>query len=323
LLKKIIFISVIINLVLAQSISLKKVYEIDSFEEKFFCRIKSIKSDDNFIYIADFSGYSIYKFSREGNYVNSKGRRGAGPGEFNSGCVDLISSDGKIYVRDLNGVTVFHEFDNNFNYIKTHKPASFIREFAPFKNGFFAFTESRESINLNILDKNFNIISNVIQKNKDEELIFNKVLIETDNTNKIILCYPLRNLIQIYSPSLELIQEIKIDYIQEKADIEIIPGYERFTKDFSLKKSKYLHSYWLNYVYYAALPDFKKNIFIQAGNKSKKYEGDIFIYNLDGKLKQRIDFDKNQIVEHISTDSLLFTVNKDKTSFSCYKIIYE
>jgi len=59
------------------------------------------------VYVSDFSDHRLWVFDARGRSQRSIGRRGQGPGEFNSPIGIAVSPDGKLYVRDQNNVTRF------------------------------------------------------------------------------------------------------------------------------------------------------------------------------------------------------------------------
>lgn len=53
-------------------------------EDIFFARVADITCDnDGFVYVCDSRANNIKKFSQEGEYIATIGRKGQGPGEFN------------------------------------------------------------------------------------------------------------------------------------------------------------------------------------------------------------------------------------------------
>jgi len=70
-------------------------------EPNYFGKITSIcvDGDDN-IYVADSELHKIFKFAREGKYIDSFGVQGQGPGEFLGTLRISMGNDGKLYVTD-------------------------------------------------------------------------------------------------------------------------------------------------------------------------------------------------------------------------------
>lgn len=115
-----------------ENISIKYLTKIEEFETNFtqnneisFGQIDSFCFDpENNIYMADSGWNKIFKFKQDGNYIESFGREGQGPGEFmgNPRGVPLkisYGNDGNFYVYDL-GNNRISVFSNNFEFIKSH-----------------------------------------------------------------------------------------------------------------------------------------------------------------------------------------------------------
>jgi len=74
-----------------------------------FYRVRGIAVDDQAnIYVADMSNFRVQKFDREGQYLQTIGRQGQGPGEFQQPTKILLDeTKGNIYVRDQMKIKVF------------------------------------------------------------------------------------------------------------------------------------------------------------------------------------------------------------------------
>jgi hypothetical protein len=97
-------------------------------ENTLFYRIRDIAVDtQNNIYVMDSGNYRIQKFDKEGNYLQTIGRKGQGPGEFMRPFNIFLDEQGNIYVMELRKL---HLFDPKGNYIKSIIPPMFIMGFA-------------------------------------------------------------------------------------------------------------------------------------------------------------------------------------------------
>ena len=87
-------------------------------ENFLFNRVMDIQVDSKGnIYVADTSNYRIQKFDRNGKYLQTIGRQGQGPGEFEyPSRVRINEITGKIYVQDL-GFSI-EIFDKQGNHVK-------------------------------------------------------------------------------------------------------------------------------------------------------------------------------------------------------------
>ena len=97
-------------------------------ENTMFYQIGSIDVDSqNNIYVMDSGNHRIQKFDKDGNYLQTIGRKGQGPGEFMRPINILLDAQGNIYVLELRKLNLF---DTKGNFIKSFVPATFIMGFA-------------------------------------------------------------------------------------------------------------------------------------------------------------------------------------------------
>lgn len=87
-----------------------------------------VDSKEN-IYVADKRNYRIQKFDINGNYIQTIGRQGQGPGEFDLPTIIRIDeTTGDIYVKDqVFGIEIFDKKGNHVKGIKTKKSFSDFR----------------------------------------------------------------------------------------------------------------------------------------------------------------------------------------------------
>ncbi|MBN1272352.1 MAG: 6-bladed beta-propeller [Candidatus Aminicenantes bacterium] len=98
------------------------------------------------IYVADMNNYRIQKFDKNGKYLQTIGRRGQGPGEFDlPDRVRIDDISNKIFVRDY---ALFMDiFDSNGDFVKTLRFDDPIHDYFPDNEGnlFIIFYESDET----------------------------------------------------------------------------------------------------------------------------------------------------------------------------------
>jgi|Deesub1362B_J571_1020462.scaffolds.fasta_scaffold00181_50 sugar lactone lactonase YvrE len=69
------------------------------------------------IYIVDSGNERIQKFDKNGKYIKTIGRKGQGPGEFDSPTSIFIDVEDNIYIKDGREIEIF---DKNGNFIKKY-----------------------------------------------------------------------------------------------------------------------------------------------------------------------------------------------------------
>lgn len=62
---------------------------------------------DGNVYVSDFLTATIWVFDADGRYVHRFGRKGEGPGEFDSPTGPALGPDGRLFIRDVSRVSVF------------------------------------------------------------------------------------------------------------------------------------------------------------------------------------------------------------------------
>jgi hypothetical protein len=140
----------------------------DDDKNYLFYEVRGIALDSQQnIYVIDWGHFRIQKFDKDGNYLQTIGRHGQGPGEF-QGTMQLRIDDlsGDIYIRD--GLYEIEKFDKNGNYIEKIKLAKAIDDFDfDGKGNFFAIqrTVSEEDLSKTLctIDTKGEIIKNYIK----------------------------------------------------------------------------------------------------------------------------------------------------------------
>jgi len=103
-------------------------------ENYMFYRVRDFEVDDQGnIYVADMANYRIQKFDKDGKYLQTIGRQGQGPGEFEQPTmVRVDEKTGNIYVKDH--VTNIDIFNRQGEYIKSIHLQNVIHDFGPLEN---------------------------------------------------------------------------------------------------------------------------------------------------------------------------------------------
>jgi hypothetical protein len=98
-------------------------------ENYMFYRVWDIAvNDQGDIYVLDSGKYRIQKYDKDGRYVQTIGRQGQGPGEFERPTGLYLDKKGNIYVL---GLSKIHLFDRQGEFIKSLVPQGFITDFVP------------------------------------------------------------------------------------------------------------------------------------------------------------------------------------------------
>jgi len=105
----------------------------ESDENYMFFRAGGIATDSQGnIYIVDGGNNRIQKFRKDGQYLQTIGRKGQGPGEFENPYDVWVDSEDNIYVSEGMKIQVFNK---NGEFIKSVKLINFITEFGITKEG--------------------------------------------------------------------------------------------------------------------------------------------------------------------------------------------
>lgn len=145
-------------------------------ESSLFLRPLNIKIDgEGNIYILDPKAYKIHKFSKDGKYLLSMGRKGEGPGEFGNAFYFCVDIKGNVYLFDSSGMRLVL-FDANGKFVKQIKIGKFLWDFKVDEKGrIFGFTNEIEGSNFNtiLIEVMQNgSISKPLAKNKEGSSIF-------------------------------------------------------------------------------------------------------------------------------------------------------
>jgi hypothetical protein len=92
----------------------------EDVDEKYnFAYIPDIEVDEEGnIYVLDSQQYRIQKYDKDGNYLQTIGRMGQGPGEWERAFAMSLDTKGRIHVKERGEI---HLFDENGEYIKSMK----------------------------------------------------------------------------------------------------------------------------------------------------------------------------------------------------------
>ncbi|MCJ7681702.1 MAG: 6-bladed beta-propeller, partial [Candidatus Aminicenantes bacterium] len=103
----------------------------DTDDNSMFYRVRGIAVDERGrIFVADMSNYRVQVFDGEGRYVQTIGRSGQGPGEFEThDKLRFGGENGNLYVLDR--FRTLEIFDPNGKFITSVQTTKFIKDFIP------------------------------------------------------------------------------------------------------------------------------------------------------------------------------------------------
>lgn len=172
------------------------------------------------IYILDSGNQRIQKFSPEGKYLATLGRKGQGPGEFTSPSSLDIDAKGYLYVLDsdqgrLQNLTsegkdfkIIHTIKRDLQKVRVLRSGLFVAS-SSFRRG--AFFEKRKSLPklLKLIDSQMKVLKEFGDMFDYKEDVTNEVgnsaLFDVDKNDNIYLSFYNQNRIEKYSPDAELV----------------------------------------------------------------------------------------------------------------------
>ena len=124
-------------------------------ESYMFIQVSNIKVDEKGnIYVLDSKECRIQKYDNEGNYLQTIGRKGQGPGEFEIAFRMALDSKRRIYVNDIRK---FHIFDDNGKFKRSINIHSSILSYVITKDGNIlghsrTFSEEGRTLDIVLID---------------------------------------------------------------------------------------------------------------------------------------------------------------------------
>ncbi len=110
----------------------------ESDENYLFYRVWDIQADaQGNIYVLDSGATRIQKYDKNGKYLQTIGRQGQGPGEFQRPIILILDIDNNLYVGEMSKI---HMFDSRGKFVKTTTTPFFYTNFTPDGEGNFVVT---------------------------------------------------------------------------------------------------------------------------------------------------------------------------------------
>lgn len=129
----------------------------DQDDHYLFFRVWDIQADtEGNIFVLDSGATRIQKYSKNGEYLGTIGRKGQGPGEFERPFILALDKDNNLYVGEMSKI---HTFDPEGKFVRTTKIPFFFMNFVPDNRGNFVVTgritiEGGQNLGVMTLDSN-------------------------------------------------------------------------------------------------------------------------------------------------------------------------
>jgi hypothetical protein len=129
-------------------------------------RVWDIKADDRGdIYVLDSGAYRVQKYDKEGKYLQTIGRQGQGPGEFERPINLHLDKNRNLYVAEMRKI---HMFDPDGEFLKTITIPFFYMDFATDGTKNFVVTghvrtESAQNLGVLLIDSQGEIIKKIAE----------------------------------------------------------------------------------------------------------------------------------------------------------------
>ncbi|GEM_PF-3324581 len=179
------------------------------------------------VYVLDFRGCFLRKYSREGKFLGEAGRKGNGPGEFRAP-FKIFVEGGRVYVWDIN-LKRLSVFDAHLNYMDSYHLPFNINDFFLHQGKIYASVSSpHELANIFVIDMKGKVLRKILPGlppylRKDKWLFLNKVrfgfmLLGYNRNLKIAAVtfrgYDPRNFLYVFSPGKTDAKIIPLNFIK-------------------------------------------------------------------------------------------------------------
>lgn len=297
-----------INVSLFGQYKLSDERELSDLNEIIFGQIIDFKIIENHIFVTDFKGPQIYKFSLDGKLLRSTGRSGRGPGEFEYGPRHIVYNKGLLYVTSMLPLVKIYNMDLEFiehkrfidfasNIHGLHSsnsgeiiivPTQFYEESILTYN---TESEEKESVFLN-----FEIVSGLLSKYDIYPF-----------GDKWLFAWEFQNRFELYDSSFSKISSFKLPELPEKAEgtyseTPIIPKEANSYRVEMYKKG----GFFPHGTFFTSITKLdESHLLVQLGFQTGGYEKAIIV-DIKGRIKQEIELPKKKSIILAYHDNILF-----------------
>jgi len=269
--------------------------------------IRDIAFAEDGSFFATGSGHCVYKFDKNGNFINKFGQKGRGPGDFYAPGNLSILDNKYLLIGEYATSRRISVFDLNGNFVKIIKTNGPVYDVKALKNNKIAILTVKFKEKKGVLVKSFNIwLRNIktgaekkIRKYSEENIMsqltpgsfYGKVHMEETKTGNLILGFSSLNRIEILSSNGKVFSNINLGYkrreVNKKEKRAFCKNMEKILKKMRNKRRTEIVKKLLNKVKYPKYgPCYNKMIVDGMGNilvlrgdtvfSSKEYETKIF-----------------------------------------------
>jgi hypothetical protein len=294
-----------------QKISIEEVLSIGDIDDDLIYQWAGLTTDEEGnIYLTDLKDYSIKKFNKRGQLLEKTGKKGQGPGDFNSPVI-IKYFDGKLYVSEIYkpGIQVF---DNNLIFLYAIPIMQAISDFGVVSSdevaisGFRSYSKEEEGkFFISFYDARGQIKKKIEYATNEDADMLNMIDFCIDKNKNIVFVYTWKDRVG------------KIDQA----------GKQIFTKSLlGIKKPKTKKSQFGEFptdiIYKAVDIDQYGNIFILGGDLSKIPSRDVYVLNPDGKYICTFTLPESSHTIHIDNENFLYSRANEGVTLKKYSIKY-
>lgn len=295
--------------------------DISDLGQETFNDIIDFKIIDNSIFITDFKGPKIYKFSLNGELINSTGRSGRGPGEFEFGPRHITSQGEFVYVTSMSPLVKIYDLDLNFiehkrfidfasNIYGVHSANSDILVIVPtqfYEESIFIYnveSEEREGVFLD-----FEIAPGLLSKYDIYSF-----------GEKWLFVWEFQNRFELYDSNFSKISSFKLPNIPDKADGKYSdsPFIPKEANSYRAKVYQQGAFFPYGYFFTSIIKLDEESLLVQFGIQTGGDEKAV-ITDLEGNIKQEVELPQKGSVVLKYHNNILYMKERESLSVFAYE----